>query len=143
MRLSHALAMSSLFVLSACGGGGQSGDSGQSASPAAEASPSPSGPSLASAPAAFAQCSTCHTIREGVNAVGPSLHGVFGRKAGAVAGYAYSDALKASGKTWDEASLDVWLAQPMKDVPGTKMTFAGLPDQARRKEIIAFLKTLK
>jgi len=155
MRLTTALVLSAAFALSACGGGGQSGDSAQSgsesssggsasaASPAAAASPSESGPSLANAPAAFTQCTTCHTIRKGVNAVGPSLVGVFGSKAGSVAGYSYSDALKASGKTWDEATLDAWLTQPMKAVPGTKMTFAGITDAAKRKEVIEYLKTLK
>lgn len=78
-----------------------------------------------------------------MNAVGPSLFGVFGRKAATGAGYAYSDAMKASGKTWDEATLDTYLAAPMKEVPGTKMTFAGQSDPAKRKEIIEFLKTVK
>lgn len=137
------LATALSLTLAACGGGGsQSQDSGSSPA-AAAASPSENGPSLASAPASFAQCTSCHTIKQGLNAVGPSLFGVVGRKAGSLAGYSYSDALKNSGKTWDEASLDAWIAAPMKDVPGTKMTFAGVTDAAKRKEIIDFLKTVK
>lgn len=73
----------------------------------------------------------------------PSLAGVVGRKAGSIAGFAYSDANKASGLTWDEKTLDTYLTNPMKMVPGTKMTFAGIPDAAKRKEVIDYLKTLK
>jgi cytochrome c len=94
-------------------------------------------------PAAFAQCAVCHAVEPGKNGVGPSLAGVFGRKAGTVAGYAYSDANKNSGLTWDEATLDEYLTAPAKKVPGTKMTFAGYPDAAKRKEVIEYLKTLK
>ena len=75
-----------------------------------------------------------------MNAVGPSLFGVYGRKSASLTDYAYSDAMKAAGKTWDEATLDTYLTAPMKDVPGTKMTFAGLKDEAQRKEVIAYLK---
>ena len=78
-----------------------------------------------------------------MNGVGPSLAGVAGRKAGSVPGFAYSDANKASGLTWDEKTLDTYLTNPMKMVPGTKMTFAGLPDPAQRKAVIDYLKTLK
>ncbi|MEY4159454.1 MAG: hypothetical protein RLZZ136_75 [Pseudomonadota bacterium] len=143
MRRVHTLAATALFALSACGHADTEAANKTDTAEAPAAEASPSGPSLADAPAAFAQCSTCHTIRAGVNAIGPSLHGVVGRKAGALADYAYSPALKASGKVWDEATLDTWLAGPMQDVPGTKMTYAGLADPAKRKEIIAFLNTLK
>ncbi len=143
MRLAIALVTPALFALSACGGGGsQSQDKGD-ASPAAEASPAESSVSLASAPPEFAQCSSCHSIRKGLNGVGPSLFGIFGSKAGAVAGYSYSAANKASGLTWDEATLDTYLTSPMKMVPGTKMTYAGMADPAKRKAVIDFLKTLK
>ena len=94
-------------------------------------------------PVAFAQCVSCHAVEPGKNGVGPSLAGVFGQKAGAVAGYAYSDANKNSGLTWDEATLDTYLTNPMKVVPGTKMTYAGMPDAAKRKDVIDYLKTLK
>lgn len=143
-RFAFLLAATASLGLAACSGGSSSSSQDQAAAPAAaEASPAETGPSLASAPASFAMCSSCHTIKKGMNAVGPSLFGVFGRKSAALGDYAYSDAMKASGKTWDEKTLDTYLTAPMKDVPGTKMTFAGQPDAAKRKEIIEFLKTVK
>lgn len=94
------------------------------------------------APEVFAQCRTCHQVAPGRHGVGPSLAGVFGRPAGAAPGYAYSSALKASGLTWDDATLAAYLEAPMKKVPGTKMVYPGLKDAARRAEVIAFLKTV-
>ena len=94
-------------------------------------------------PASFAQCAACHSVEKGKHGIGPSLAGIYGTKAGDIAGYEFSDALKGSGLTWDDATLDKWLAGPMKLVPGTKMTFAGMTDEAKRKELIAYLKTLK
>ena len=94
-------------------------------------------------PAAYAQCAACHSVEPGKHGIGPSLHGVYGTKAGDIPGYAFSDKLKASGLTWDDATLDQWLAGPMKMVPGTKMTYAGMSDPSKRAEIIAYLKTLK
>ncbi len=142
MRLAIVLAAPALFALSACGSGDKVPDKG-GASPTPEGSASESGVSLASAPPEFAQCTSCHTIRKGLNGVGPSLFGVFGRRAGTVEGYAYSEANKNSGLTWDEARLDSYLTSPMKMVPGTKMTFAGMADPAKRKAVIDFLKTVK
>jgi cytochrome c len=75
--------------------------------------------------------------------VGPSLHGVYGRKAGSVEGFNYSDAMKASGKTWDDATLDAYIADPKGAVPGNKMVFVGIKDETDRKNLIAFLKTVK
>jgi cytochrome c len=95
------------------------------------------------APAAFAQCRTCHQIEPGKHGVGPSLAGVFGRKAGLAPGFAYSDAMKNSGLSWDEASLERYLEHPMQVVPGTRMVFAGYADAAKRAEVIGYLKTLK
>lgn len=117
------------------------------AAPASDAAPAsePAAPAVAAAgakPASFAQCAACHAVEPGKNGIGPSLAGVFGKKAGQVAGYAYSDANKNSGLTWDEATLDEYLTAPMKKVPGTKMTFPGLADPAKRAEMIAYLKTL-
>jgi cytochrome c len=65
--------------------------------------------------------------------VGPTLFGVVGRKAGALEGYAFSDAMKNANRTWDEATLDAYLADPRKDIPGVKMIFAGLPDAGARQ----------
>jgi cytochrome c len=74
--------------------------------------------------------------------VGPKHRGVFGRRAGSVADYAYSAALKASGLTWDSATLDHWLANPSQLVPGTKMYFK-IDDAKSRADIIAYLAQLK
>ncbi len=90
---------------------------------------------------AFAVCKTCHQIGEGAkNAIGPQLNGVVGRKAGSVEGYNYSDANKKSGITWDEANLTEYLKDPKVKVPGTKMVFAGIKDDQKVKNLIAFLK---
>lgn len=89
----------------------------------------------------FAICKTCHQIGEGAkNAIGPELNGVVGRKAGSVAGYSYSDANKNSGITWDEANLAEYLKDPKAKVPGTKMVFAGIKDDKKIQDVIAFLK---
>lgn len=94
-------------------------------------------------PAAFAACAACHAVDPGKKSFGPNLHGVFGRKSASLADYPYSPALKASGLTWDRQTLDAWLTSPRKKVPGTKMPFAGLPDPAKRKEVIDYLQRLK
>lgn len=94
-------------------------------------------------PAAFGICKSCHSVEPGVTVFGPSLHGVYGTRAGTAPGYAFSDALKSSGLVLDDATLDKWLANPIALVPGTRMGYAGQPDPARRKAIIAYLKTLK
>lgn len=94
-------------------------------------------------PATFAQCAACHSTEKGKMGIGPSLAGVYGTKSGEIPGYAFSDAMKAANLTWDDATLDKYLTAPMKVVPGTKMTFAGLTDAAKRKEVIEYLKTLK
>jgi cytochrome c len=126
-----------ILALAGCGGAKQEQD-GEVAASDAQATPDTAKP-----PAAFAQCMSCHTVEPGRNMIGPSLHGVVGRKAASLPGYAYSDALKASGLTWDAATLDKWLVNPMQDVPGTKMVFAGMPDPARRKQLIDWLATQK
>lgn len=96
-----------------------------------------------SAPSAFSICKACHSVEPGKTVIGPSLHGVFGRKAGSLAGASYSPAMTGSGLVWDEATLDAFLTSPMAKVPGTRMTYAGQTDPARRAASIAYLKTLK
>jgi len=89
----------------------------------------------------FNQCKACHTIESGgPNRVGPNLHGVVGRKAASKEGFNYSDAMKNSGLTWDDASLDKYLADPKGAIPGNKMAFAGVKNEQARKDLIAFLK---
>ena len=88
----------------------------------------------------FAVCKACHQIGPNAkNGVGPELNGVVGRKAGSVAGYNYSPANKNSGLTWDEATLDKYLANPQEVVKGTKMIFPGIKDEEKRKDVIAYL----
>jgi cytochrome c len=89
----------------------------------------------------FIKCKACHQIGEGAkNLVGPVLNGVVGRKAGTVEGYSYSEANKGSGITWDEATLKEYLKNPKAKVPGTKMAFAGLQNEADIDNVIAYLK---
>lgn len=85
----------------------------------------------------YQSCEDCHSLDS--NDVGPKHRGVFGRKAGTVAGYAYSDALKNSGITWDEEMLDKWLTDPQKLVPGAKMFFH-LDSAQDRADVIEYLK---
>ncbi len=89
--------------------------------------------------AIFTQCKACHVIDPGVNRIGPSLHGIIGRKAGEIAGFAYSSANKGSGITWTAEKLYQYLEKPARVVPGTKMAFAGLPKGQDRADVIAYL----
>ena len=88
--------------------------------------------------ALYARCRGCHSIER--NRIGPMHRGLFGRAAGSVAGFAYSEAMKNSGIVWDEATLDDFLAHPRQTVPGTKMTYAGIADAQERADLIAYLK---
>ncbi|MEP9369233.1 c-type cytochrome [Xanthobacter sp. VNH20] len=97
----------------------------------------------ADAPPAFNQCKACHKVEAGKNAVGPSLFGIFGAKAGSVAGYQYSTPMKNSGLTWDDATLSKYLTSPKDLVPGSKMAFAGIKNPDDLKAVVAYLKTLR
>jgi len=89
----------------------------------------------------FAQCGSCHTTQaDGSGRIGPSLHGLFGRKAGALDGFAFSAAMQKSGIVWDERSLDEYIKEPASRVPGTKMVFLGVQKDQARADIIAYLK---
>jgi len=88
----------------------------------------------------FEQCAACHTLERGVNNVGPSLFGIFERKAAEVADFRYSPALKRSGIVWTPQSLNDFIADPQKAVPGNRMPFAGLPDAGDRADLIAYLQ---
>jgi cytochrome c len=87
--------------------------------------------------ALYQSCGGCHSIDD--NDLGPRHRGVVGRRAGSIDDYSYSAALKASGLTWDEATLDRWLTNPSALVPGTKMFFK-IDDAQSRADIIAYLK---
>jgi cytochrome c2 len=91
----------------------------------------------------FNQCLVCHTIEPGKWKIGPSLYGVIGRHSATLPGFQYSNAMKAYDKVWGPDTLNVYLTAPMKQVPGTKMAFAGLAKEQDRKDVIAYLETLK
>jgi cytochrome c len=88
----------------------------------------------------YQACEACHSIDD--NDLGPRHRGVVGRRAGSVADYPYSTALKSSGLTWDEATLDRWLTNPSALVPGTKMFFQ-ISDAQSRADLIAYLELQK
>lgn len=91
----------------------------------------------------FRKCAVCHDVRAGKNKIGPSVHGVYGRKAGEAPGYRFSPAMKKAEFTWNEDTLNRYLENPRKMLPGTRMAFAGLRSKKERDDVIAYLKTLK
>ncbi len=124
-------------------------DTGVAAAPAAAAAAAPAVPVadlLAAAdPAAgekvFGKCKSCHKV-DGENATGPHLNGVVNRAVGSVADFAYSDAMKSHGGEWTPDKLFAFLENPKADVPGTKMSFAGLAKPEDRANVIAYLTSL-
>jgi len=88
----------------------------------------------------FIECGACHSLKPGVAMVGPSLAGLFGRKAGSLGDFRYSPAMRRSGITWDAQTLDEFLAEPQKLVPANRMPYAGLTDAAARADLIAYLE---
>lgn len=93
--------------------------------------------------ALFLRCAACHAVSASEPAkIGPHLEGIVGRPAAALESFSYSAAMKASGVTWDAASLDRFLARPAELVPGTSMAFGGLDSQQQRAAVIAYLETL-
>lgn len=88
-------------------------------------------------------CSACHATAAGKTFVGPSLFGVVGRKSGSLAAYQFSDGMRAAALTWDNATLDRYIAAPREIVPGTKMAFGGMKDTQKRHDLIAYLDTIK
>ena len=161
-----------LLALAACGGGSEEADepmagatptAAETTAPADAATPTPDArptatPSASPSPtptpsatrttatvtepAAFAPCKACHSVEPGKNGIGPTLAGIFGDKAGIVPGFEFSDQMKNSGLTWNQATLDRYLTDPRGVVPGTKMAFGGVKDAAKRQEIINYLKTI-
>jgi cytochrome c len=87
------------------------------------------------------QCKSCHTVdKDGRNGIGPNLHGMFGHKAGAMQGFAFSEAMQKSGIVWDDKSVAEYLKDPKARVPDGKMVYAGLKQQAQLDDMIAYLK---
>ena len=91
----------------------------------------------------FGKCAACHAAEPGKNKIGPTLHGIVGRPSANGDGFAYSDAMKAANKTWDEPTLLAYLTEPKVLVPGTKMVFPGLKEAKERDDVVAYLKTLR
>jgi cytochrome c len=90
----------------------------------------------------FKTCHACHSIDEdGENMLGPNLWGVYGAKSASKPDFAYSTALKSSGIVWTDENLSKWLSGPTKFLPGSKMAFPGLADEADRQAVIAYLKS--
>ncbi|MDH3662638.1 MAG: cytochrome c family protein [Alphaproteobacteria bacterium] len=88
----------------------------------------------------FKKCKACHIIDKEKNRLGPHLIGIFGREAGSVDGFKYSKAMMESGVTWDETTLDEYLADPKGYIPKNKMAFVGLKKEDDRANVIAYLK---
>ena len=90
--------------------------------------------------AKFQDCAACHRLEAGANNVGPSLHGVFTRKAGELADFRYSPAIKRSGIAWTPETLDKFITDPQAMVPGNRMPYAGMAAAADRADLIAYLQ---
>lgn len=117
-RLFELFAISSIFILSACGN-------------------TPKGDAV-HGKALYAQCAACHKLQE--NYIGPMHCGVVGRKAASVVGFDYSEAMKSSGLVWTTDNIDKFLTSPIAFVDGTKMGFAGFPEAKDRADVIAYLQ---
>ena len=107
---------------------------------AAFASPAMAEGDAAAGEKVFKKCKACHTLEEGKNKVGPSLHGVMGRAAGTLEGFKFSSAMSESGLTWDDETMAKFLAKPKDLVAKTKMSFAGLKKEDDIENVIAYLK---
>jgi cytochrome c len=88
----------------------------------------------------YIECGACHSLKPGVTIVGPSLAGLFGRKAGSLSDFRYSPAMRRSGVTWNAPTLDAFIADPQKSVPANRMPYAGMPDAGDRADLIAYLE---
>jgi cytochrome c len=92
--------------------------------------------------ARFQDCAPCHKLEANSNNVGPSLHGIFERKAGALADFRYSPAMKRSGISWTPETLDKFIADPQAMVPANRMPYAGMANPSDRGDLIAYLQKM-
>ena len=90
--------------------------------------------------ARFQECAACHRLDAGTNEVGPSLHGVFSRKAGELADFRYSPAMRRSGITWTAETLEKYIADPQAFIPANRMPYAGMSNASDRADLIAYLQ---
>ncbi len=89
----------------------------------------------------FYKCKLCHSLKKGKNKIGPSLYGVFGRKAATAKGFKrFSSAMKKSGVVWDEKTLDQFITSPRGFIKGNRMPFGGIKNKSQRDDLIAYLK---
>jgi cytochrome c len=88
----------------------------------------------------FQDCAACHRLEAGTNNVGPSLHGIFLRKAGELADFRYSPAIKRSGIAWTPETLDKFITDPQAMVPANRMPYAGMASASDRADLIAYLQ---
>lgn len=139
-----ALAAATALTLAGCGSPEPAPTATDSAPAEEVAAVAPVEPTAAMGEQIFKRCVACHTVdKGGRNGVGPNLHGVAGRAVASVAGFSYSGAMKTKGGVWDEAALDGYLKAPAQALPGGRMAFAGIKDDAERKAVILYLETLK
>ena len=89
--------------------------------------------------ARFQECAACHKLEVGANEVGPSLQGIFMRKAGQLADFRYSPAMKRSGVTWTPETLEKYIADPQAMIPANRMPYAGMASASDRADLIAYL----
>jgi cytochrome c len=118
-----ALAASAVLILAGLDGGGTT-------------PPSPA--DVAKGREIYERCAACHSLER--DRVGPRHCGLFGRPAGSVPGFVYSDPMRGSGIVWDRATLDRFLADPLRTVPGTFMGYAGIPSAEERAQLLAYLE---
>ena len=138
MRLAPVL-LAGALALAGCGNSETPAEAPATGDPAVEAAAVE--PTAAMGEQVFRRCVACHTIdKGGANGIGPNLHGVVGAAVASKPDFSYSGAMKAKGGVWTEAALDTYLKAPMKDVPGTRMAFAGVSDDADRKALILYLE---
>lgn len=153
MKTLRSLACLAPILLAACGADPAPGPVEQiivreagakTAAPApAAATGDAAGALIAEGKAAFANCSACHGVaKDAPNGAGPNLFAIVDQPAGQVAGFAYSDALKASGITWTAAELDGFIADPSAKIPGTTMVTGAIADAATRQAVIAYLESI-
>lgn len=95
---------------------------------------------LAKGKEVFKVCATCHSLNVGETKIGPTLHGIFGRKSGSVEGFQYSSAMKGKNIVWDEETLDQYVKNPTVFVPGARMLTGGVADDEKRRDLILYLK---